>query len=85
MRSDLDEFMEQLNLEDEVFDDQVIDENDPEINESVRWLALARVHTNKTFSPAALYKDMRAVESFSTGEIPSSWPKSVCCSSLLPW
>ncbi|XBI72800.1 hypothetical protein VPH35_066674 [Triticum aestivum] len=60
MRSDLDEFMEQLNLEDEVFDDLVIDENDQEINESVRWLALARVHMDKTFSPTTFYKEMRA-------------------------
>ena len=37
-----------------------IDEEDPGIKESVKWLALARVHTDKTFSPAAFYKDMRA-------------------------
>lgn len=57
---DLGDFMEQLNLDDEEFDDLVIDEADPEINESVRWLALARVHTDKTFSQTAFYKDMRA-------------------------
>ena len=58
--SDLGDFMEQLNLEDEVFDDLVIDEADPEINDSVRWLALARVCTDKTFSQSAFYKNMRA-------------------------
>ena len=57
---DLGDFMEQLNQEDEDFDDLVIDEADPEINESVRWLTLARVHTDKTFSQASFYKDMRA-------------------------
>ncbi|KAE8796744.1 hypothetical protein D1007_28191 [Hordeum vulgare] len=57
---DLDDFMEQLNLEDEVFNDLVIDEADPEINESVRWLALARYHTDKSFSQATFFKDMRA-------------------------
>uniref|UniRef100_A0A452XY64 Uncharacterized protein n=1 Tax=Aegilops tauschii subsp. strangulata TaxID=200361 RepID=A0A452XY64_AEGTS len=57
---DLRDFMEQLNLEDEDFDDLVIDEADLEINDSVRWLALARVHTDKSFSQVAFYKDMRA-------------------------
>ncbi|KAE8766635.1 Gibberellin 3-beta-dioxygenase 1 [Hordeum vulgare] len=57
---DLSDFMEKLNLEDKVFDDLVIDEDDPEINESVIWLALARVHTDKSFSEAAFFKDMRA-------------------------
>ena len=59
-RPDLGDFLEQINLDDAVFDDLVIDEEDPVINESVRWLALARVHTEKTFSQAAFYKDMRA-------------------------
>ncbi|SPT18858.1 unnamed protein product [Triticum aestivum] len=52
--------MKQLHLEDEDFDDLVIEEDDPAVNEGVRWLALARVHTAKTFSPTAFYKDMRA-------------------------
>lgn len=52
-KTDLDDFFEQLDLNDEAFDDLVIDEDDPEINESGQWLALARVHTEKTFSHAA--------------------------------
>ena len=52
--------LEQLNLEDEEFDDLVIDEADPEINESVRWLALARVLTTKSFGQGALIADMKA-------------------------
>ena len=60
MKADLSDFLAQLDLGDESFDDLVIDENDPEINEGVRWLALARVHTDKNFSQAAFYKDMRA-------------------------
>ncbi|KAE8767664.1 hypothetical protein D1007_60944 [Hordeum vulgare] len=57
---DLGEFFDQLDLNDEDFDDVVVDEDDPEINESVRWLTPARVHTRKTFSQSAFYKDMRA-------------------------
>ncbi|XBI30602.1 hypothetical protein VPH35_054318 [Triticum aestivum] len=59
-RSDLGDFLEKLDLNDDDFADVEIDEDDPEIQESVRWLALARVHTNRNFSPSAFYKDMRA-------------------------
>lgn len=58
---DLDDFFGQLDLEDEVFDDLVIDDEIPEINERVRWMALARVHTDMraAWNPA-FFKDMRA-------------------------
>lgn len=49
-----------MDLNDEAFDDVVIDEEDPVLKESVRWLALARVHTGKSFSQTAFYRDMRA-------------------------
>ncbi|KAE8787328.1 Cytokinin-O-glucosyltransferase 2 [Hordeum vulgare] len=57
---DLGDFFDQLDLNDEDFDDVEIDVDDPEINGSVRWLALARVHTEKNFSQSVFYKDMRA-------------------------
>lgn len=60
MKSDLGDFLEQLDLNDESFDDLVIEEDDPAIIESVRWLALARVHADKTFSQVGFYRDMRA-------------------------
>ena len=50
MNADLGDFLEQLGLNDEALDDLVIDEDDLEINESVRRLALARVHMDKTIS-----------------------------------
>ena len=56
----LEEFFDQLDLNDEEFHVVEIDEEDPEIKESIRWLALARVHTDKNFSQAAFYKDLRA-------------------------
>ncbi|KAE8801644.1 hypothetical protein D1007_22673 [Hordeum vulgare] len=59
-KSDLGDFFDQLDLNDDDFADVEIDDDDLEIQESVRWLALARVHTNKNFSPSAFYKDMRA-------------------------
>ncbi|XBI76425.1 hypothetical protein VPH35_069665 [Triticum aestivum] len=57
---DLDNFFGQLDLEDEVFDDLVINEVVPEISERVRWMALARVHTDESFNHSAFFKDMRA-------------------------
>ncbi|KAE8805075.1 hypothetical protein D1007_18919 [Hordeum vulgare] len=59
-KTDLGEFFVHLDLNDEVFEDVEIDEDDPELQASVRWLDLARVHTNKSFIPMAFYKDMRA-------------------------
>ncbi|KAE8776809.1 hypothetical protein D1007_50501 [Hordeum vulgare] len=52
-------FFGQLNLDDEEFDDLVIEEEIPETNDRVHWMALARVHTNKNFSQSAFFKDMR--------------------------
>ncbi|KAE8779203.1 hypothetical protein D1007_47738 [Hordeum vulgare] len=60
VKMDLGKFYDHLDLNDEVFEDVAIDEDDPELQASVRWLALATVHTNKSFSPSAFYKDMRA-------------------------
>ncbi|KAE8794410.1 hypothetical protein D1007_30855 [Hordeum vulgare] len=57
---DLENFFYKLDLNDGVFNDVEIGEEDPGIKESVRWLSLARVHTDKNFSQAAFYKDMRA-------------------------
>ncbi|KAI4990583.1 hypothetical protein ZWY2020_038946 [Hordeum vulgare] len=59
-RTDLEGFFDQLDINEEEFEDVFIDEEDPMMQESVRWLALARVHTEKTFSQGAFYKNMRA-------------------------
>ena len=56
----LEDFFDQLDLNEEEFNDVEIDEDDLVIKESVQWLALARVRTKKSFSPSAFYKDMRA-------------------------
>ncbi|XBH77044.1 hypothetical protein VPH35_103581 [Triticum aestivum] len=57
---DLGDFFDLLDLEGEEFEDLVVDEDDPKINDSVRWLALARVHTAKNFSQAIFFRDMHA-------------------------
>ncbi|KAI4989291.1 hypothetical protein ZWY2020_036608 [Hordeum vulgare] len=57
---DLDEFFDKLDLQEEEFEDVVVEEEAPELLNEIRWIALARVQTTKTFSQAAFYKDMRA-------------------------
>ncbi|XBI43638.1 hypothetical protein VPH35_108385 [Triticum aestivum] len=59
-RSDLGDFLKQLDLNDDDFADVDIDDDDPAIQESVRWLAIARVHTSRSFNLSSFYKDMRA-------------------------
>ncbi|XBJ14386.1 hypothetical protein VPH35_006432 [Triticum aestivum] len=80
-RPDLGDFLEQLNLDDADFDDLVIDEEDHVINESVRWLALERVHTEKSFSQAAFYKDMRAA--WNTAQHINKLPDGFCKRSIV--
>ncbi|KAI4979680.1 hypothetical protein ZWY2020_016433 [Hordeum vulgare] len=57
---DLEDFFDQLDLTEEEFYNVEIDDEDQGIQDSVRWLALARVHTEKNFFWSAFYKDMRA-------------------------
>lgn len=56
--SDLGDFFHQLDLEGEDFDELEIDVDDLVLNNSVRWLALARVHTKNSFNQAAFFKEM---------------------------
>ncbi|KAE8814265.1 hypothetical protein D1007_08326 [Hordeum vulgare] len=59
-KPDLEDLFDQLDLNDEEFADVDIEGEDPEIQESVWWLGLARVHTEKNSSQSAFYNDMHA-------------------------
>jgi hypothetical protein len=56
----IDEMLGQLDLQEEDFNDVCLDEVEDEIKESTQWLALARVKTERGFSQAAFYGEMRA-------------------------
>jgi hypothetical protein len=55
----LDDLLERLDLGVEDFDDFVIEEEDPVVAESTRWLAVARVHCQKRFSHDAFTNQMQ--------------------------
>ncbi|KAM0861604.1 hypothetical protein ACQ4PT_045783 [Festuca glaucescens] len=56
----IDVMLEQLDLQDEDFNDLVLDDVEQEIQASVQWMALARVQTEKGFSHPAFFGEMRA-------------------------
>ncbi|XP_020165716.1 uncharacterized protein [Aegilops tauschii subsp. strangulata] len=53
------ELLARLTLQEEEEDEFIWEEELPDMVEPAKWLAIARVHTPKTFSPNALYNDMR--------------------------
>ncbi|XBI23705.1 hypothetical protein VPH35_048885 [Triticum aestivum] len=54
------ELLARLNLQEEEDDDFIWEEELPDLGAPAKWLAIARVHTTKRFSPGALYGDMWA-------------------------
>ena len=54
------ELLARLTLQEEEEDDFIWEEELPDMLEPAKWLAIVRVHTLKSFSPNALYNDMRA-------------------------
>lgn len=54
------ELLARLTLQEEEEDDFIWEEELPDMVEPAKWLAVARVHTPKSFSPNALYGDMHA-------------------------
>ena len=56
--SDLEAMMAELGLKEDELQDVVVDEGDlPE--EATRWMAIARVHTEKPYSQYWFYRNMR--------------------------
>jgi hypothetical protein len=57
---DVDELLRRLDLHEDDGDDFVWEEDVARKDVQAKWLAIARVLTNKGFSPSALYADMRS-------------------------
>ena len=57
---DLEALMSELGLQEEGMDDVVVEQEDPLPPETTRWMAIARVHTEKKYSQYGFYKTMRA-------------------------
>ena len=56
----VEELLSRLDLQEEEEDKFVWEEEFKDEPVAAKWLAIAKVHTNKSFSPPALYSDMRA-------------------------
>ena len=59
-KESVEELLRRLDLQEEEEDKFVWEEEFKDEPVAVKWLAIAKVHTNKSFSPPALYSDMRA-------------------------
>jgi hypothetical protein len=58
-KDDLDSMMKKLGLREEDLDDVVFEDQPPPPVEVTRWLAIARVHTEREFSDFWFFKNMR--------------------------
>uniref|UniRef100_A0ACD6ABP0 Uncharacterized protein n=1 Tax=Avena sativa TaxID=4498 RepID=A0ACD6ABP0_AVESA len=58
-KTNLESMMEKLGLGEEDLDDVIYEEQAPPPVETTRWLAIARVHTDREFSDFWFYKSMR--------------------------
>ncbi|KAM0884186.1 hypothetical protein ACQ4PT_031138 [Festuca glaucescens] len=56
---DLGEMMRKLGLREEDLDDVVFEDETPPLAEATRWLAIAKVHTDREYSDFWFYKNMR--------------------------
>ncbi|XP_048539468.1 uncharacterized protein LOC125518691 [Triticum urartu] len=58
--TDLEALMSELGLQEEDMDDVVVEKEDPLPPTTTRWMAIARVHTEKKYSQYGFFKTMRA-------------------------
>ena len=76
--SDMEKMMEELGLREEDLDDIVYDKKEaPE--EGARWIALAKVNTNKTYSQTWFFKNMRLAWDAAGGEVQTLGRQPVYC------
>lgn len=56
----VEELLSRLDLQEDEEDNFVWEEECKDEQIEAKWLAIAKVHTDKSFSPSALYSDMRS-------------------------
>jgi hypothetical protein len=59
-KGEVEELLGRLNLHEEEADGFVWEDEAPDPGAKAKWLAIAKVHTSRGFSPSALYADMRS-------------------------
>jgi hypothetical protein len=59
-KEDVDDLLGRLNLHEEDEEGFVWEDEAPDPHVKTKWLAVAKVHTTRGFSPSALYADMRS-------------------------
>lgn len=59
-REEVEELLGRLDLHEDDGDEFVWEDEEDLPKAQAKWLASARVHTSKSFSPSALYADMRS-------------------------
>ena len=59
-KEDISDLLKRLNFQQEEEDEFVWEEEVESPDHQAKWLAIAKVHTSKGFSPSALYAEMRS-------------------------
>jgi hypothetical protein len=55
----LDDLLQRLGIDDDEIDDLIFEEEDIAPKQGIKWMALARVHTSKKFSPQTFEQHMK--------------------------
>jgi hypothetical protein len=68
----LEEMLLRLGIEEDEADDLIFEEEEAAPKEGIKWMALARVHTENYFSPQTFEQHKYCLESGKRGEIPGT-------------
>ena len=63
----LDRLMQELALKEDDLDDVVFEEDDAPLEENLRWMILARVHMDKSFSTYWFFRNMKSAWDLARG------------------
>lgn len=81
--NDVERMMKELALQEDELDNVVLEQEEAPPIEGMSWMAIARVHTDKTYSQFWFYKNMRAAWVSHMKQNPSLW-RTTCTLSNFP-